>query len=169
LFTKVKGVPNGRSEPPQRKPSVRERFRAGGTSPRCTAVREKRPSSWAFWSRSADRETVHVRRVGGGKGIRTRGTTDAGTCYTWTLRQLRTHLLVADCCFRLIVAPLRTTASKMPPDRLSSKQYRGGVSMLGDHMPTVATGGGGPDPWYRAAQDRAGSCVYAVALRDWGK
>jgi hypothetical protein len=39
---KAKWVPNGPSEWPQRKSGVRERFRASGPSPRCTAIREKR-------------------------------------------------------------------------------------------------------------------------------
>jgi hypothetical protein len=41
-------VPNEPSERPQRKPGVRERFRASAVSSRCTAVREERPNSWAF-------------------------------------------------------------------------------------------------------------------------
>ena len=63
-------VPNGPSEQPRRKPGVREGFRASGASPRCTAVREKRPNSWAFQGRSADGETVRIGRVGGGRGAR---------------------------------------------------------------------------------------------------
>ena len=54
-------VPNGPSEQPQRKPGVRERFRASGASPRCTAVREKRRDSWASAGRSAGGETCSPR------------------------------------------------------------------------------------------------------------
>ena len=50
--------PNGSSEQPQRRPGVRERFRAVSASSRCTAVREKRPDSWAFQRRSVRGETV---------------------------------------------------------------------------------------------------------------
>ena len=61
-------VPNGRGEQPERKPGVRERFRASGRSSRCTAIHEKPPNSWAFQGRSADGETVRMGNVGGGRG-----------------------------------------------------------------------------------------------------
>jgi hypothetical protein len=64
----LRWVPNGPSEHPQRKSAVRETFRASGASPRCTAVREKRPNSWAFQGGSADGETVCIGNVGGGRG-----------------------------------------------------------------------------------------------------
>jgi hypothetical protein len=78
---KAKWVPNGPSEQPQRKPGMRERFRASEPSSRCTAVRQKWRNSWASAGRSADVETVRAGRIGGARGIRTRGTTDPGTCY----------------------------------------------------------------------------------------
>jgi hypothetical protein len=62
-------VPNGPSEQPRRKPGVRERFRASGASSRCTAVRQKRPNSWASAERSANRESVARRRLGGRGGF----------------------------------------------------------------------------------------------------
>jgi hypothetical protein len=68
--SKSKRVPNDRGEQLERKPGTRERFRASCTSPRCTAVREKRPNSWAFQGRLADGETVRIGHVGGGKGTR---------------------------------------------------------------------------------------------------
>ena len=71
---KSEWVPNGPSEQPQRKPGVRETFRASCSSSRCTAIREKRRGSWASSQRSADRETVRIGRLGGGSGIRTHGT-----------------------------------------------------------------------------------------------
>ncbi len=51
-----------------RSPVLREGFRACPPSARCTAAREKRPNSWAFWSRSADGESVRIGRLGGGRG-----------------------------------------------------------------------------------------------------
>jgi hypothetical protein len=61
--------PNGPSEQPQRRPGVRERFRAASVSPRCTADREKRPNSWAFQGRSASRERVRSAGLGGRGGF----------------------------------------------------------------------------------------------------
>jgi hypothetical protein len=61
------GVPNGRGEQLERKPGVRERFGACGPSPRCTAIHEKRPNSWATATLSAGRETVRIGNVGGGR------------------------------------------------------------------------------------------------------
>jgi hypothetical protein len=46
----------------------KRRFRASGFSSRCTTVREKRPNSWAFWSRTAGKENVARRRLGGARG-----------------------------------------------------------------------------------------------------
>jgi hypothetical protein len=60
-------VPNGPSEHPQRKPGVRERFRASGTRARCTAFRKKWPNSLAFQGRTLGRESVAQGRLGGGR------------------------------------------------------------------------------------------------------
>ena len=62
---KSKWVPFRQGEQPQRKPAVRETFRAFPPSPRCTAVREKRPNSSASQGRSLGRESVTQRRLGG--------------------------------------------------------------------------------------------------------
>jgi hypothetical protein len=64
---KAKWVPNGPSERRQRKPGIREGFRASGASPRCTAIHKKPPNSWLF---RADQRTERLSRtghVGGGK------------------------------------------------------------------------------------------------------
>jgi hypothetical protein len=111
-------VPNGRGEQPRRKAVVRERFRAYGPCPRCTATHEKRPNSWAFQGRSAAGETVRIRHVGGARGIRTLGTTDTATCYTWIPRQLRAHLLPLNAASASSRSSENNT-SKMPSDRLS--------------------------------------------------
>jgi hypothetical protein len=63
---KLEWVPNSRGEQPQRRPGVRERFRAASVSPRCTAARQKRPNSWASAGGPADGETVRIRGIGGG-------------------------------------------------------------------------------------------------------
>ena len=47
---------------------VREEFRASGASSEVNSRPPKRPNSWASAGRSADRETVTRRRLGGGRG-----------------------------------------------------------------------------------------------------
>jgi hypothetical protein len=64
-LSKAKWVPNGRSEQPQRKPGVRESFRACGLGPRCTSVVQDRPNSRVFRGPLSDRETVRIGNVGG--------------------------------------------------------------------------------------------------------
>jgi hypothetical protein len=58
-----------RIEKPQRKPDVRERFRASGASSRCTAARQKRLNSWASAGRPARIERVRSGGIGGQGGF----------------------------------------------------------------------------------------------------
>ena len=58
----------GPSEQPAEKAGHQREVRAFGASPRCTAVREKRPNSWASAAGPAVGETVRTGHVGGARG-----------------------------------------------------------------------------------------------------
>jgi hypothetical protein len=153
LSAKSEGVPNGRGEQPQRKPGVRERFRASFVSPRCTAIHEKRPNSWAFQRRSADGETVRIGRVGGESGIRTLG----ARCEFMRLRPTPQALSrPGDSTGTQVPSTLRTVAT--PTARSPA------IASWPSHLDASRNPGGCP---YRVARPEEAQELRAFPLSHW--
>ena len=72
----------------------------------------------AFGPDERGEKNVPTGCLGGARVIRTLGTTDTGTCYTWIPRQLRAHLLPLNAASASSRSSENNT-SKMPSDRLS--------------------------------------------------
>ena len=114
---KAKWVPNGPSERPRESRALESDFELPAP------VQGAQPSTKngripGLFRADHQTERLSDGRLGGARGIRTLGTTDTGTCYTWIPRQLRAHLLPLNAASASSRSSENNT-SKMPSDRLS--------------------------------------------------